>query len=199
MSWNKYTDWFLKRVLYCYIPFKQLLQYVSNVFIHLAIFFIELHVNCYYVSLGNQFGETFTHLQYAHIITIVDSYSTQLNAKNCSILCNHITLLEKVIMQLSVTWSSILYFNNIYLTACTANIGKQDCFGIGVGVCKYPWATSCPWGCQDLIHNSFGVERSIDSFPESHRFPPSHYSYNWQGRMGKPCEYIYSTSLQWYY
>ncbi|CAG8522522.1 4819_t:CDS:10 [Paraglomus occultum] len=53
------------------------------------------------IAICNQFGETFTHLQYAHIITIVDSYSSQLNAKNCSILCNHITLLEKLALQIS--------------------------------------------------------------------------------------------------
>jgi hypothetical protein len=86
---------------------------------------------------GTQFGETFTYLQYTHIISIIDSYSTRVNSKNCLILCNHIALLEKVSMYLSVLFQLTDVLTTAGFPACTANIGGKSCFGVRVRVYKH--------------------------------------------------------------
>ncbi|CAG8476604.1 12165_t:CDS:10 [Acaulospora morrowiae] len=49
------------------------------------------------LAIGNRFGETFTHLQFAQVIAVIQQYSTlTMNKKNYSILCNHLFLLEKL-------------------------------------------------------------------------------------------------------
>jgi hypothetical protein len=46
---------------------------------------------------GNQFGETFIRLQFSLIMSILQQYSNfTMNNKNYIILCNHLSLLEKV-------------------------------------------------------------------------------------------------------
>lgn len=59
---------------------------------------------------GNQFGETFIQLQFAQVMSVLQQYSNfTMNNKNYIILCNHLSLLEKV-------FNSSLF--NIYLFYC---------------------------------------------------------------------------------
>ncbi|CAG8532136.1 3372_t:CDS:10, partial [Gigaspora margarita] len=49
------------------------------------------------LAIGNQFGETFTHLQFTQVISVIQQYSSfPMNKRNYSILCNHLILLEKL-------------------------------------------------------------------------------------------------------
>ncbi|CAG8524653.1 10987_t:CDS:10, partial [Acaulospora colombiana] len=49
------------------------------------------------LAIGNRFGETFTHLQFAQVIPVIQQYSTYtMDKKNYLILCNHLSLLEKL-------------------------------------------------------------------------------------------------------
>ncbi|RIB14108.1 hypothetical protein C2G38_1973800 [Gigaspora rosea] len=49
------------------------------------------------LAIGNQFGETFTHLQFTQVISVIQQYSSfPMNKRNYSILCNHLFLLEKL-------------------------------------------------------------------------------------------------------
>ncbi|KAL0079254.1 hypothetical protein J3Q64DRAFT_1645069 [Phycomyces blakesleeanus] len=50
------------------------------------------------VRISSSFGETFTSIQYAYLITLIDSYQRSVtNAKNCKIVCSIISLLEQLL------------------------------------------------------------------------------------------------------
>ncbi|CAG8474645.1 6116_t:CDS:10 [Ambispora gerdemannii] len=52
-------------------------------------------------TIGSQFGETFTYLQYAQAISVIQANSTPSNSKNTIIISNQLALLEKLTPQLS--------------------------------------------------------------------------------------------------
>ncbi|KAK9767412.1 hypothetical protein K7432_002813 [Basidiobolus ranarum] len=52
-------------------------------------------------SIGNKFGETFISIQYSYLITVVELQSRNLTKRNFRLLCNLISLLEKLTSQIS--------------------------------------------------------------------------------------------------
>ncbi|KAG9306186.1 hypothetical protein G9A89_016090 [Geosiphon pyriformis] len=52
-------------------------------------------------TIGQQFGETFTYLQYSHAISVIQTSSSSADSRNTIILNNHLALLEKLTSQIS--------------------------------------------------------------------------------------------------
>ncbi|ORX90794.1 hypothetical protein K493DRAFT_287634 [Basidiobolus meristosporus CBS 931.73] len=48
------------------------------------------------ISIGNKFGETFISIQYSHLISVVEQQSRNLTKRNFRLLCNLVSLLEKL-------------------------------------------------------------------------------------------------------
>ncbi|CAI2162146.1 12710_t:CDS:10 [Funneliformis geosporum] len=67
------------------------------------------------LAIGNQFGETFTQLQFTQVISIIQQYSDfTMNNRNYAILCNHFSLLEKIMKnKFSISIKTMEFILNI--------------------------------------------------------------------------------------
>ncbi|KAF7725381.1 WD repeat-containing protein 81 [Apophysomyces ossiformis] len=70
------------------------------------------------VKITGSFGETFASIQYAYLISVIDSYYQKITKKNCTIVCCILLLLEQLlphmsnetlVMELKSGFASILY------------------------------------------------------------------------------------------
>ncbi|KAG2178007.1 hypothetical protein INT43_003260 [Umbelopsis isabellina] len=61
----------------------------------------QLSVQSAVVTICAQFGETFTAVQYAYLVSIIDTYRKTTNKRNCRIVCSILSLIEQLIPNLS--------------------------------------------------------------------------------------------------